>query len=106
MSCPAVAERYVQSFERALIEYDQRHVPVAQPPASRPASLPEMDLRHVRAMTDDTGLLQHAAYSIPRYDDGYCLDDNARGLLLMALVADGGSADDPVLVGTLSSRYL
>jgi len=65
-----------------------------------------MDLRHLRAMTDDTGLLQHAAYSIPRYDDGYCLDDNARGLLLMALVADAGSADDPVLVSALSLRYL
>jgi len=65
-----------------------------------------MDLRHLRAMTDDTGLLQHAAYSIPRYDDGYCLDDNARGLLLTALLADAGSADDPVQVGALSSRYL
>ncbi len=39
-------------------------------------------------MTDDTGLLQHAAFSIPRYDEGYCLDDNARALLLMALVCD------------------
>ena len=29
-------------------------------------------------MTDDTGMLQHAIFSIPRHDDGYCLDDNAR----------------------------
>ena len=106
MTWPAVAGQYVQSFERALIAHDQRRTPLTPSPARRPASLPEMDLRHLRAMTDDTGLLQHAAYSIPRYDDGYCLDDNARGLLLMTLVADAGSADDPALVSALSSRYL
>ena len=44
-------------------------------------------------MTDDTGILQHAAFSVPRYDDGYCLDDNARALLLMTLVEDAGTED-------------
>ena len=39
-------------------------------------------------------MLQHAAFSVPRYDDGYCLDDNARALLLMALVEDAGT-DEP-----------
>ena len=56
-------------------------------------------------MTDDTGMLQHAIFSIPRYDDGYCLDDNARALLLMALLEDAGS-DDPAVVRALGSRYL
>ena len=51
-------------------------------------------------MTDDTGMLQHAIFSIPRYDDGYCLDDNARALLLMALLEDAGS-DDPAVVRAL-----
>ena len=45
-------------------------------------------------MTDDTGMLQHAAFSVPRYDDGYCLDDNARALLLMALLEDAAPRDD------------
>ena len=40
-------------------------------------------------MTDDTGILQHAVFSIPRYEDGYCLDDNARALLLMTLARRG-----------------
>jgi hypothetical protein len=56
-------------------------------------------------MTDDTGMLQHAIFSIPRYEDGYCLDDNARALLLMAQLEDAGS-DDPVTVRTLAARYL
>ncbi len=34
-------------------------------------------------MTDDTGLLQHATFDVPNYRDGYCIDDNARALLLM-----------------------
>ena len=105
MTWPAVAEHYVRSFEQAVVAHARRRAPLA-PPAARPASLPAMDLRHLRTMTDDTGLLQHAAYSIPRYDDGYCLDDNARALLLMALLADAGSTDDPALVSALSSRYL
>ena len=62
-------------------------------------------MKHVRAMTDDTGMLQHAIFSIPRYDDGYCLDDNARALLLMALLEEAGS-DDPAVVRALGSRYL
>ena len=56
-------------------------------------------------MTDDTGMLQHAIFSIPRYDDGYCLDDNARALLLMTLLEEAGS-DDPAVVRTLAARYL
>ena len=50
--------------------------------AKRPVDLPELNLEHLRCMTDDTGMLQHAAFSVPRYEDGYCLDDNARALLL------------------------
>src|SRR5580765_5686300 len=64
-----------------------------------------MTLKHVHAMTDDTGMIQHAIFSIPRYDDGYCLDDNARALLLMALLDDAGS-DDRAAIRAAESRYL
>jgi len=50
-------------------------------------------------------MLQHATFNIPRYEDGYCLDDNARALLLMTLLDDAGS-DDPAAVRALASRYL
>ena len=36
-------------------------------------------------------MLQHALFSVPRYDDGYCLDDNARALLLTTLIEDAGT---------------
>src|SRR5688572_33289684 len=38
-----------------------------------------------------SGILQHASFTVPRYADGYCLDDNCRALLVMALVEDSGT---------------
>lgn len=56
-------------------------------------------------MTDTTGILQHAAFDVPRYDDGYCLDDNARALLLMTLLEDA-RAEDVKGARALGGRYL
>jgi hypothetical protein len=39
-------------------------------------------LDHLDRMTDSTGLIQHAIYSVPRRDSGYTIDDNARALRL------------------------
>jgi len=107
MLWPAVAHSYLRSFERASIEHSQRLRTAfrASTLATRPADLPLVNLDHVEMMTDDTGMLQHAMFNVPRYDEGYCLDDNARALLLMTLLEDVGS-DDPRIVRTLASRYL
>ena len=43
--------------------------------------LPPIRLDHLRQMTDDTGLLQHAFYTTPDPHHGYTTDDNARALL-------------------------
>ena len=107
MRWPTVARRYVESFERARVEHAERRRTVfrAKTLAKRPAELPEINLEHVQLMSDQTGMLQHATFSVPRYADGYCLDDNARALLLMTLVEDGGT-DDAAAVRALASRYL
>ena len=39
-------------------------------------------------MTDSTGLIQHAIYSIPRRESGYTTDDNARALRLCVRLWD------------------
>ncbi|HKO57969.1 MAG TPA: glycosyltransferase family 4 protein, partial [Thermoanaerobaculia bacterium] len=107
MLWPAVAHSYLRTFERARREQSERlHTAFrASTLATRPADLPRLNLDHVEIMTDDTAMFQHATFNVPRYDQGYCLDDNARALLLMTLVEEAG-ADDPRLVRTLSSRYL
>ena len=43
-----------------------------------------ISLDHLDGMTDSTGLVQHAIYSIPRRESGYTTDDNARALRLCA----------------------
>ena len=48
--------------------------------------LPPFSLAHIKRMTDDTGIIQHAKFGIPNLKEGYCLDDNARALI-MALMA-------------------
>jgi hypothetical protein len=49
--------------------------------------LPEIDLRHFRRLTDDTGMFQHALYATPDANHGYCIDDNARALIAGLLFA-------------------
>lgn len=53
----------------------------------RPSSLPDLRLDHLLRLTDDTGIIQHATFSVPARDSGYCVDDNARALIV-ALHAD------------------
>ena len=48
--------------------------------------LPELKLNHLRRMTDDTGMLQHAIFTIPNIREGYTTDDNARALILSVLL--------------------
>ncbi|MGK6318843.1 glycosyltransferase [Sphingomonas sp. DT-204] len=44
------------------------------------------DISAVERMSDSTGMLQHSIYSIPDRRHGYCIDDNARALMLMCRI--------------------
>lgn len=104
-SWPVVAQSYLRSFEHAVQgRRSQRSLP-PKGPLAPPADLPELNLAHLHAMTDDTGLIQHAWFDVPRYQEGYCLDDNARALLLMTLLEDTGSARLKQ-TRTATARYL
>ncbi len=83
MTWKAVAKEYIQLFEtlptaRESDEIVRRTVNV-EPLVYE---LPEINLEHLKALTDDTGILQHAKHLIPRRRDGYCTDDNARALIV------------------------
>jgi Glycosyltransferase len=58
--------------------------------------LPALSLAHIKRLTDDTGIIQHAKFGIPNLKEGYCLDDNARALL-MALMAFEENGDEDAL---------
>ncbi len=107
MAWPVVARRYVETFELACRDHASRRRTAfhAKTIAQRPAVLPEANLDHVTRLSDGTGILQHAWFSVPRYSDGYCIDDNARALLLMTTIEDAG-VEDAKTIRSLATRYL
>jgi glycosyltransferase involved in cell wall biosynthesis len=104
MIWPEVAKRYMESFERARAE--RRHyIPpgfIAKALDKYPSELPPLKIDHLRVMTDETGILQHALFTVPNYSHGYTTDDNARALLVSILLDELGNSES---VG-LASRYL
>ncbi|MDQ3194283.1 MAG: glycosyl transferase family 1, partial [Bacteroidota bacterium] len=48
-------------------------------------SLPDINLIHFKNLTDSTGIFQHATFSIPNPQEGYCTDDNVRALLVSTM---------------------
>lgn len=65
---------------------------------------PPLKLNHLQLMTDNTGILQHARYSIPNRSHGYCTDDNARALLLTVMLENDVQNVDEL--NRLTSIYL
>jgi glycosyltransferase involved in cell wall biosynthesis len=79
-----VARRYVELFHEVLKEREHREVrEVWQPRMFPQATQPDIKLDHLLALSDDVGLLQHAAFGIPDRDHGYSADDVARGLAVL-----------------------
>jgi glycosyltransferase involved in cell wall biosynthesis len=84
MIWPRVAQRYLESFVQAVKGRKQQPRPAFRVPTldTRPPYLLPLNLNHLRQMTDDTGLVQHACFTVPNYHEGYATDDNARGLIV------------------------
>lgn len=104
MIWPNVAHRYMETFERARTE--RRHYTPPGFPAKvldkHLGELPPLKLDHLHHMTDATGMLQHAIFTVPNYREGYTTDDNARALMVSALLEELGNPD----ASELASRYL
>ena len=64
-----------------------------KPLDKRPGELPPLKLDHLRHMTDETGMLQHAIFTVPNYREGYTTDDNARALMVSALLEELGNGE-------------
>jgi len=101
-----VAEQYLDLFVRAKRERRRRPRPLlrATTIARRGPELPEAALDHLRHLTDDTGLLQHAKFTVPDRTAGYCTDDNARALIVAMLAQELLPEDTSLRL--LASRYL
>ncbi len=82
------AQGYMESFSR--VRSDRMETPRVQFSArmtkKSPSQLPELKLDHFNRLTDDTGMLQHAIFTIPNRREGYTTDDNARALIFSVLL--------------------
>ena len=86
MVWPEVARNYLELGNRIIGD----HAAAPEPHPSRDPvdildKLPEPTLRHLRILTDDNGMLQHAHYTTPDRNHGYCVDDNARALIVSCM---------------------
>ena len=83
-------------LERASVLFPSGEAPVARPglrdhateqvrSSWRHGAAPQPRLRfsHLRRLTDDQGIWEHARYTSPRTEHGYCTDDNARALIVI-----------------------
>jgi len=92
MTWQRTAERYVSAFESARQGHWLKVIARSDTgsPEPRSAAAPDMQIGHFLSMCDDTGLFQHAVHSVPDRSHGYCVDDNARALLLACALNDPG----------------
>jgi len=82
---PKIGAEYIKVAQEASAKHDVNDK-ILQSTIVDPEIMPRFSLEHVLRLTDDTGIVQHAKFGIPNLKEGYCLDDNARALI-MALMA-------------------
>jgi glycosyltransferase involved in cell wall biosynthesis len=92
MTWAQTAKRYLAAFElaRETGRTDKRVHAGHGNVLSKSHVLPQIQTGHFLSMCDSTGLLQHAIHSVPDRAHGYCVDDNARALLLSSALATFG----------------
>ena len=97
MTWERTAQRYMSAFEHAWQGHWLKAFarPDKKAPAPYSPAPPAMQIGHFLSMCDDTGLFQHAVHSVPDRSHGYCVDDNARALLLACALNNPGERPLP-----------
>ena len=102
MTWERTAERYLAAFGRSRRVHPLRVIARLGENGALPDSpAPQMQLGHLLSMCDDTGLFQHAVRSVPDRSHGYCVDDNARALLVACAL---NAEDEQSLPEALTAR--
>jgi glycosyltransferase involved in cell wall biosynthesis len=91
---PKCGAKYLKIINEAINNYTFLHS--EKQTSLDPLLLPDLNLDHIKKLTDSTGIIQHAKYGIPNFKEGYCLDDNARGLLMAAMAFRAGKCPEMV----------
>lgn len=84
LTWPKLGKRYL-SIAQEVIDTHPVRVRSKKEGTIDPLLLPPYSLDHLKRLTDDTGIIQHAKFGIPNLKEGYCLDDNARALITVLM---------------------
>jgi hypothetical protein len=105
---PKTALAYMASFQRARFERTLHPRAVLRDDAAEKTgdTLPKLNIDHLLRMTDDTGMLQHAIFSVPNSSEGYTTDDNARALIFSIALDERSALAGGLAYRSLSDRYL
>ncbi|MES2597628.1 MAG: glycosyltransferase family 4 protein [Verrucomicrobiota bacterium] len=103
----AVGKQYMEVFQHACADYRvPSRTAFAGWTVGHKAELPRLKLDHLENMTDSTGIFQHALYTVPDFQHGYCTDDNARGFILCCLLDNLGGNLPQRTLDSLATSYL
>jgi len=80
---PNIGKIYIQTLKEAILHANQIEEEIK--PIIDPDMMPSFSMAHIKRLTDDTGIVQHAKYGIPNLKEGYCLDDNSRALIMVIM---------------------
>lgn len=102
-----VAQGYMESFSRVRgdrmasprVQFSSHVIPKS------PNQLPALNLEHLTRMTDDTGMFQHAIFTVPNRGEGYTSDDNARALAFTVWL-EQMETEQPATAEAVSSNLL
>ncbi|MGM0551639.1 MAG: glycosyltransferase family 4 protein [Bacteroidota bacterium] len=84
LTWPKLGKRYVNTV-REILSSEPLITKKKKEGSIDPLLLPPFSLDHLKRLTDDTGIIQHAKFGIPNLKEGYCLDDNARALIAVLM---------------------
>jgi glycosyltransferase involved in cell wall biosynthesis len=91
------AAAYLEIFDMALSQRPIRLPVVVREPRAEPC------LGAIEQLSDNCGILQHSAFCVPNRHHGYCVDDNARALILMHRLGPAASARSEALATTYAA---
>lgn len=85
MGINSFSKMRASSWENAAITQMKTYKKLIENPSEIKFSYPSIQLKHIKKLTTDLGIIQFSKISIPDLDSGYTLDDNARALIAFCM---------------------
>ncbi|MCD0468841.1 glycosyltransferase [Flavobacterium sp. JAS] len=85
MGINAFRKTRASSWENVAIIHINTYKNLIEKPAEIKFSYPAIQLKHIKKLTTDLGIIQFSKISVPDLASGYTLDDNARALIAFCM---------------------